>query len=392
MTFGVLGEPARSRGRCRGRARHRAGQLPRHDLRRGARRQRLKQQGHGTIVALSSVAGERARRSNFVYGSSKAGMDAFLQGLGDSLVGTGVRVMVVRPGFVISKMTEGLDPAPLSTTPEAVADAIVSGPRAQQRDRVGSRATALRDVGPAPRPTRRSSASSRYDDARPRTCVMFRAHRAGLLTPKQTGSPRSTSTGRCRRATTSSPFLRIVAGTRDLARAIAAAAPALAASRRDPSAARRRQGHRGARHARGSQRRVPPRPRCAVCPPGRRCATSRPTSWPASSGTAPTATSSCSSRRRCTSTSTRSPSCSVPTPCSPPRWRSTPTAGAPARSRAPTCGDSRRPAASTSGSAGRDVVIHAYGDSERRRRAAGPRRPRNPGRPKGGKRARITLR
>jgi len=89
--------------------------------------QRLTQQGHGTRVALSSVAGERARRSNFVYGSSKAGMDAFLQGLGDSLVGTGVRVMVVRPGFVVSKMTEGMDPAPLSTTPEAVADAIVSG-------------------------------------------------------------------------------------------------------------------------------------------------------------------------------------------------------------------------------------------------------------------------
>ena len=89
--------------------------------------QRLTQQGHGTVVALSSVAGERARRSNFVYGSSKAGMDAFLQGLGDSLVGTGVRVMVVRPGFVVSKMTEGMDPAPMSTTPEAVADAIVGG-------------------------------------------------------------------------------------------------------------------------------------------------------------------------------------------------------------------------------------------------------------------------
>jgi decaprenylphospho-beta-D-erythro-pentofuranosid-2-ulose 2-reductase len=89
--------------------------------------QRLTQQGHGTLVALSSVAGERARRSNFVYGSSKAGMDAFLQGLGDSLVGSGVRVMVVRPGFVVSKMTEGMDPAPMSTTPEAVADAIVTG-------------------------------------------------------------------------------------------------------------------------------------------------------------------------------------------------------------------------------------------------------------------------
>ena len=89
--------------------------------------QRMRTQGHGTIVVLSSVAGERARRSNFVYGSSKAGMDAFFQGLGDSLVGTGVKVMVVRPGFVHTKMTDGMDAAPLSTTPEAVADAIVHG-------------------------------------------------------------------------------------------------------------------------------------------------------------------------------------------------------------------------------------------------------------------------
>jgi len=88
---------------------------------------KLRAQGHGLIVAMSSVAGERARASNFVYGSSKAGLDAFFQGLGDSLVGTGVRVMVVRPGFVHTKMTEGLDPAPLATTPEAVADAIVRG-------------------------------------------------------------------------------------------------------------------------------------------------------------------------------------------------------------------------------------------------------------------------
>jgi decaprenylphospho-beta-D-erythro-pentofuranosid-2-ulose 2-reductase len=86
----------------------------------------LKAQGHGTVVVLSSVAGERARRSNFVYGSSKAGLDAYCQGLGDSLVGTGIRVLVVRPGFVRSKMTEGLDPAPLSTDPEHVATAILT--------------------------------------------------------------------------------------------------------------------------------------------------------------------------------------------------------------------------------------------------------------------------
>ena len=88
---------------------------------------RLREQGHGTIVVLSSVAGERVRRSNFVYGSSKAGLDGFFQGLGDSLHGTGVEVMVVRPGFVRTKMTAGLDAAPLSTTPDAVAEAIVAG-------------------------------------------------------------------------------------------------------------------------------------------------------------------------------------------------------------------------------------------------------------------------
>ncbi|MEU6842916.1 decaprenylphospho-beta-D-erythro-pentofuranosid-2-ulose 2-reductase [Streptomyces sp. NPDC046716] len=89
----------------------------------------LQAQGHGSLVVLSSVAGERARRSNFIYGSSKAGLDAFAQGLGDALHGTGVHVMVVRPGFVRSKMTAGLAEAPLATTPDAVASAIELGLR-----------------------------------------------------------------------------------------------------------------------------------------------------------------------------------------------------------------------------------------------------------------------
>jgi decaprenylphospho-beta-D-erythro-pentofuranosid-2-ulose 2-reductase len=89
--------------------------------------ERLRSQGHGTVVVLSSVAGERARRSNYLYGSSKAGLDAFAQGLGDALGGSGVGVLVVRPGFVHTKMTAGLDPAPLATTPEKVAEAIVAG-------------------------------------------------------------------------------------------------------------------------------------------------------------------------------------------------------------------------------------------------------------------------
>ncbi|WP_219511284.1 SDR family NAD(P)-dependent oxidoreductase [Nonomuraea ceibae] len=85
----------------------------------------LRRQGHGTLVVLSSVAGARVRRANFVYGSAKAGLDGFAQGLGDALHGTGARVLIVRPGFVIGRMTEGLTPAPLSSTPRQVALATV---------------------------------------------------------------------------------------------------------------------------------------------------------------------------------------------------------------------------------------------------------------------------
>lgn len=88
---------------------------------------RLRDQGHGTIVVLSSVAGERVRASNFVYGSSKAAIDGFAQGLRDALADSGVHVVIVRPGFVRSHMTEGrrpTGPARLATTPKAVADAI----------------------------------------------------------------------------------------------------------------------------------------------------------------------------------------------------------------------------------------------------------------------------
>lgn len=86
---------------------------------------RMERQGHGTLVVLSSVAGERARRANYVYGSSKAGLDAFAQGLGDRLAKVAGHVLVVRPGFVHTRMTTGMDPAPFSTTPEAVATDIV---------------------------------------------------------------------------------------------------------------------------------------------------------------------------------------------------------------------------------------------------------------------------
>ena len=81
----------------------------------------FRSQGHGHVVALSSVAGERVRRSNFVYGSTKAGMDAFYTGLTEALRGDGIGVTIVRPGFVKTKMTAGMDSAPLATTPEEVA-------------------------------------------------------------------------------------------------------------------------------------------------------------------------------------------------------------------------------------------------------------------------------
>jgi decaprenylphospho-beta-D-erythro-pentofuranosid-2-ulose 2-reductase len=88
---------------------------------------RMREAGGGTIVVLSSVAAERARRANAVYGASKAGLDALACGLGDDLHDSGVRVLVVRPGFVRTRMTEGLRPAPLATTPDGVAKAVLRG-------------------------------------------------------------------------------------------------------------------------------------------------------------------------------------------------------------------------------------------------------------------------
>ncbi|AWB83154.1 decaprenylphospho-beta-D-erythro-pentofuranosid-2-ulose 2-reductase [Corynebacterium liangguodongii] len=95
--------------------------------------QRFKAQGHGTIIAMSSVAGQKVRRSNFVYGASKAGMDGFYLQLGEALRDFGVRVTVVRPGQVRTKMTEGLDEAPLTVNKEDVAKAAVEAALAGQR-------------------------------------------------------------------------------------------------------------------------------------------------------------------------------------------------------------------------------------------------------------------
>ncbi len=89
----------------------------------------LRAQRRGTIVVLSSVAAQRPRAANAVYGASKAGLDALAQGLADALAPAGVRVLVVRPGFVTTRMTRGLPVPPLSTDPASVARATVRGLR-----------------------------------------------------------------------------------------------------------------------------------------------------------------------------------------------------------------------------------------------------------------------
>lgn len=91
--------------------------------------QRFRTQGYGSLVVLSSVAAERSRLDNYVYASTKAGVDAWASGMADSLVGSGIQVLVVRPGFVHTKMTEGLPVAPLATTPEVVAEQTVKALR-----------------------------------------------------------------------------------------------------------------------------------------------------------------------------------------------------------------------------------------------------------------------
>ena len=86
---------------------------------------RFEQRGSGCTVGISSVAGERGRATNYVYGSAKAGFTAFLSGLRNRLANKGVHVVTVLPGFVATKMTVGLDlPAKLTAQPEQVAAAV----------------------------------------------------------------------------------------------------------------------------------------------------------------------------------------------------------------------------------------------------------------------------
>lgn len=81
--------------------------------------------GSGTLVGISSVAGDRGRAKNYVYGAAKAGFTAFLSGLRNRLATRGVHVVTVLPGFVATKMTQGMDlPTKLTANPEEVAQAI----------------------------------------------------------------------------------------------------------------------------------------------------------------------------------------------------------------------------------------------------------------------------
>ena len=109
----------------------------------------MRMAGRGTMVTFSSIAGARVRRANYVYGSAKAGLDGFCSGLADALQGSGVRLLVMRPGFVIGRMTEGMAPAPFSRTAPQVADATVRALRGKRRSvwfpwQVGALAVVMR--------------------------------------------------------------------------------------------------------------------------------------------------------------------------------------------------------------------------------------------------------
>ena len=100
----------------------------------GSLAERFEQRGSGVLVGISSVAGDRGRAANYVYGSAKAGFTAFLSGLRNRLATSGVHVVTVKPGFVRTRMTDGMDlPSWLTAEPEEVAAAVVKAIR-RRRD------------------------------------------------------------------------------------------------------------------------------------------------------------------------------------------------------------------------------------------------------------------
>ena len=114
--------------------------------------EKMRAQGFGQIIAMSSVAGERVRRSNFVYGSTKAGLDGFYLGLGEALKPSGVRVLVIRPGQVRTRMSAHIKEAPLTVDKEYVAEPGGDRVRQGQGTRLGARRFPLRDDGAAAHP------------------------------------------------------------------------------------------------------------------------------------------------------------------------------------------------------------------------------------------------
>jgi decaprenylphospho-beta-D-erythro-pentofuranosid-2-ulose 2-reductase len=92
----------------------------------------MHRQGHGSLIVISSVAAERPRKDNYVYGSTKVGLDAWATGAADAHAGTPIRVVVVRPGMVRTRMSAGMPEAPMTCDAEdvakAVARAAVRGP------------------------------------------------------------------------------------------------------------------------------------------------------------------------------------------------------------------------------------------------------------------------
>ena len=116
---GTVAEPAQSRA-------DRRDQLHRSGFGGRAAGEKMRAQGFGQIIAMSTVAGERVRRSNFVYGSTKAGLDGFYLGLSEALREYGVRVLVIRPGQVRTRMSAHIKEAPLTVDKEYVANLAVT--------------------------------------------------------------------------------------------------------------------------------------------------------------------------------------------------------------------------------------------------------------------------
>ena len=134
--------------------------------------EKMRGQGFGQIIAMSSVAGERVRRSNFVYGSTKAGLDGFYLGLGEALRPSGVRVLVIRPGQVRTSTTiehwkaTGAKEAPFTVDKEYVAELAVTSAAKGKETCLGARHFPLRDGGAAAHPATDFPQAARLDAQR----------------------------------------------------------------------------------------------------------------------------------------------------------------------------------------------------------------------------------